>query len=367
MDWFERLTGFRESTWTETQAKLEVAGTTLRSRVNGATYDIGTLELVALQALRDRVAGQPALRGRLSVDIVRGNARDLHQSPENADALFQVASQFNLLEMVCPDVTPDDGVTRYEGDGTQGPACAIAAGAAAIYRNYFVPVGAQTGQTRDRQLDGLAPLGALLAEGTGLPVDALWTMRNGYAVCTRKGLLAIDRHLASLDAMAIDRLRAALCIGLHHEVEVTDEPHDVSIPTPASGSNVRPRVSQAFCSALPLGYGEDRTPALWRSFATLVLEAAYEATLCAALAQAHAGGSRKVLLTSLGGGVFRNDETWIIAAMVRALRLFEDSGLDVRVVSYTEPSAALEQMVAMFNGRQSSVAQPGAPVARPRT
>ena len=61
--------------------------------------------------------------------------------PENAGALFQVASQLNLLEMTGPEVTPEDGVTIYQDDRTQGPACAIAAGAATIYRNYFAPVG----------------------------------------------------------------------------------------------------------------------------------------------------------------------------------------------------------------------------------
>ena len=38
-------------------------------------------------------------------------------------------------------MTPEHGVTRYQHDRTQGPACAIAAGAATIYRNYFAPVG----------------------------------------------------------------------------------------------------------------------------------------------------------------------------------------------------------------------------------
>ena len=52
--------------------------------------------------------------------------------------------------------TLEQGMTRYAGDPTQGPACAIAAGAATIYRNYFAPVGNKFGQTKDRQLDGLA-------------------------------------------------------------------------------------------------------------------------------------------------------------------------------------------------------------------
>jgi hypothetical protein len=61
--------------------------------------------------------------------------------------------------LVGPSVTPEDGVTRYECDRTQGPACAIAAGAATIYRNYFAPVGSGHGQTKDRQIDALAGLG----------------------------------------------------------------------------------------------------------------------------------------------------------------------------------------------------------------
>ena len=342
MDWFERLTGFRESTWLETRANLEVTGRSLRSRVNGAVYGIGTLELVSLQALRDRVrtsTGARPLAGRLSVGIVQGDVRAMHRAPANASALFQVASQFNLLEMVGPQVTPEHGVAIYASDRTQGPACAIAAGAATIYRNYLAPVGGQAGQTRDRQLDGLAPLGAALAASTGLPVEALWTMRNGYALCSREGLDAIGGLLSTLDEAGIDTLRGMLCIGLHHDVEVTDMPK----ATDAAG----PVVSQAFCSALPVAYGH--VPARhWQPFATLVLEAAYEATLLAAVARAQAGASDRVLLTLLGGGAFGNDDAWIHHALRRALRMSADHALDVKLVSYAEPDAALRATAAAF-------------------
>ena len=124
-----------------------------------------------------------------------GDVRQMHQSPENAGALFQVASQFNLLEMTGPAVSPEDGVTRYQHDRTQGPACAIAAGAATIYRNYFAPVDGRDGQTADRQFDGLADLGEALGEALNKPVEALWKMQNGYALCSRSGLDAIADHL----------------------------------------------------------------------------------------------------------------------------------------------------------------------------
>ena len=62
--------------------------------------------------------------GRTAVQCVAGEARAIRADPELERALFQVASQFNLLEMTRSSVTPEDGVTRYSGDHTQGPACA---------------------------------------------------------------------------------------------------------------------------------------------------------------------------------------------------------------------------------------------------
>src|SRR5688572_14806800 len=198
MDWFERLTGFRETGYDHTRRRLEVAGCQLRSLVNGKSYAIGELELVSLQTLRERMHTGGSLPGRIKMQVVTGDVRRLHHSPAYDRALFQVASQFNLLEMTSPDVTPEDGVTRYQDDRTQGPACAVAAGAATIYRNYFAPVGDRTGQSKEHQLDGLADLGAALGEALGRSVESLWTMRNGYALCTEAGLEAITSYLETL-------------------------------------------------------------------------------------------------------------------------------------------------------------------------
>ena len=265
-----------------------------------------------------------------------GDVRRLHQLPEYAGALFQVASQFNLLEMVSPEVTPEQGVARYQNDVTQGPACAIAAGAATIYRNYFVPVGDQIGQTSERQLDALADLGAALSDAVGLPLESLWTMRNGYALCSRAGLDAIANHLVSRTPDQIDALRGMLRIGVHRQVEVTDgEPAHF------------PLVSQAFCSALPVAYS--LVPAVhWQAFASLVLESAYEATLCAAVDNAQRGGSNVVLLTRLGGGAFGNDDEWIDAAMRRAIQHAAAWDLDVRLVSHGPPPRAMVQLANEF-------------------
>jgi hypothetical protein len=55
----------------------------------------------------------------------------------------------------------------------------MAAGAATIYRNYFAKVGSRLGQTKNRQLDALADLGAALRERLAPDEGELWSMVNG--------------------------------------------------------------------------------------------------------------------------------------------------------------------------------------------
>ena len=349
MDWFETLVGFPEGDHTEVQRRLAVRGDQLHSLVNGRQYAIGKLELLSLEALADRAAVGGGLPGRLRVTCLEGDVRALHHAPAFVGGLFQVASQFNLLEMVGPEVTPEHGVTRYAHDGTQGPACAMAAGAATIYRNYLVPVGDTLGQRRTAQLDGLHALGDALALALGTSQDTLWTMRNGYAMCTERGLKQIRDHLRYLPDQEIDALRARLQVGVHWDVEVTD-----TTTTPGQ------IVSQVFCSALPVAYGGIAAPH-WEAFASLVLEAAYEATLWAAVCNAQRGGSATVLLTRLGGGAFRNDDQWIDTALRRALLKFCDTALDVRLVNRGAPTPAQLAMVRAFPGETPmTTAEPAA-------
>lgn len=336
MDWFERLTGFREPGYSATRSRLRVQDRELLSLENGMRYGIGELELISLGELRSRALAAGGLPGRLRVGLVQGDVRKMHHEAEYAGALFQVASQFNLLEMTSPDVTPEDGVTGYQHDRTQGPACAIAAGAATIYRNYFTAVDGSHGQTASRQLNGLADIGVALSAALDRPVSQLWSMRNGYAMCTLDGLDAITAYVQTADSEQGIRLGDQLRIGVHWDVDVTDA------PGPA-----RPRVSQAFCSALPVAYSPVPSPH-WQVFASLVLRAAYEATLWAAVCNARRGGSNTVLLTRLGGGAFGNDDAWIQEAMHAALLTAQDTALEVRLVSHGSPSAQQRALASKF-------------------
>lgn len=155
--WFKKLVGFEEKNPNQVRENLILKDGRLTSKVNGATYETGKLEIPTLSELRTKV--QPTGPDKNKIQEVIGDVRLYHGYPENNGSVFQAASQFNLLEMFAPDDTPEQGIAQYEHDHTQGPACAIACGAGTIYRNYFVEVNGQVGQTRQNQIDCLSEIG----------------------------------------------------------------------------------------------------------------------------------------------------------------------------------------------------------------
>src|SRR5262245_13363422 len=130
--WFEELTGFAETSPQQVRTNITVEGQALNSLVNGKVLICGELETPSLAELRARVRSSEYRVGPGTVREVVANVQHLHTDESNAGSLFQVASQFNLLEMASPGITPERGVGIYENDRTQGPACAVAAGAGTI-------------------------------------------------------------------------------------------------------------------------------------------------------------------------------------------------------------------------------------------
>jgi hypothetical protein len=316
MTWFETLTGFPEESPQQVRENITVEGQTLRSRANGKVFVYGQLETTTLAELRERVRAGGPKSGKISVREVVADVQHLHTNVANAGSLFQVASQFNLLEMVSPSFTPEHGVGIYEHDRTQGPACAIAAGAGTIYRNYFANVNGQTGQSANNQIDCLADIG----DAFGNTNSRLWEMRNGYACVSQSGLVEIAQRLEAASESELDRLRQSLRIGIQWNTQVTL-------------NEARHTVSQAYCSALPVAYSPHSSD-LWAPFARLILEAAYEATICTAILNAMDHGNNRLFLTLLGGGAFGNEAAWIVEGIQRALTLYKDVDLDVAIVSY---------------------------------
>ena len=333
MTWFENLTGCVEESPESVRQHLFIDGRRLCSRLNGKSWLCGELETPTLAQLRQRVHQRTRQAAPISVHEIVANVQHLHREPVNENAVFQVASQFNLLEMTSPGVTPESGVGIYEDDYTQGPTCAIAAGAGTILRNYFVDVNGRIGQSANNQIDCLSGIATLLDNSE----QRLWRMVNGYALPSSRGLEEVNRKLENMDEPALDAVRQALQIGLHWDTQVTldDASHTVS---------------QAYCSAMPVAYSS-HAQELWAPFAKLVLEAAYEATICATILNADRNQNNRLYLTLLGGGAFGNNPEWIMGAIRRSLELYFDSGLDIAIVSFGSSNPSVRRLVDEFAQR----------------
>ena len=328
--WFESLTGFREQSPEQVREFISCNGNKLKSHFNGKEFACGKLEMPSLENLRALVRACDIPPGVLSIREEVADVEHLHAMQSNAGSLFQVASQFNLLEMASPSITPEQGIGRYENDLTQGPACAIAAGAGTIYRNYFVDVNGKKGQTEENQIDCLSDIGAAL----GNSQNRLWDMRNGYALASEDGLAEISNKIESASESEIDSLRGLLRVGIQWDTEVTI----------AASKHT---VSQAFCSALPVAYCPHPAE-LWSKFAQLILEATYEASFCASILNFIRNGNNSLYLTLIGGGAFGNHPEWITKAIYRSLDRFRSVGLDVVLVSYGKSSKHVQELITRY-------------------
>lgn len=325
--WFNKLTGFDERSPDFVRENIIIEENKLHSKVNGKSYQFGSLEIATLESLKLKVPDLHSLKGKLKVQQIIANVQELHCQPDNINALFQAASQFNLLEMVGPNITPERGVGIYENDHTQGPACAIACGAGTIYRNYFASVNGHIGQSRNNQIDCLDLIGKELKKEE----LSLWNMSNGYALPSKEGLLNINKQLDSLNAAEFEDLRNKLKIGIQWDTEATI-------------SNQNHVVSQAYCAALPISYSTIDS-FYWDKFARLILEGTYEATLYTGLINYERTGSKKVFLTLVGGGAFGNEFEWISEAIRKALLKFRNTPLEIYFVSYRNRNPGIDQML----------------------
>jgi len=316
--WFEKLVGFRE-TKENVYKNLKIENTKLISLVNKKEFEIGELEIVSLKELKEKITQNLS---KNKIEQIIADVKELHKNPQNENSLFQVASQFNLLEMVSPNITPEMGVDRYENDFTQGPTCAIACGAGTIYRNYFVKLNNQIGQTENIQIDCSEEIGELLDNKN----NNLWQVKNGYMLF--ENVEKLNQILQNFDK---EEIKNSLKVGIMWGSEVTI-------------SEIKYKVSQIYCSALPISYNYYNKDEL-EKFAKIILEAAYEATICAGILNYLKTGNNRLYLTLLGGGAFGNRIEWIIEAIEKTLKKYSNSGLDIKIVSFRNRNYDIEEMI----------------------
>ncbi|MCK5845147.1 MAG: hypothetical protein KAG97_10595 [Victivallales bacterium] len=108
------------------------------------------------------------------------------------------------------------------------------------------------------------------------------------------------------------------------------------------------KISQVYCSALPIAYCGHSKERVWNSFARLILDASYEATFNASIINSCETGNNTLFLTLLDGGAFGNRKEWIIDAIEQSMNKHIDSGLDVAVVSYGYSDPLARELTRKF-------------------
>jgi len=349
--WFQRDFGFIEDNYASTQSRFKYdrsKGELISTEKEGRVFLAGEFETPSLKELRSRaIDARHASKGKLLVTEIVEDVSDLHTLPENKLALFQAASQFNCLEHTSERGLPQDGIACYACDCTQGPACAVACAPGTIVRNYFAfeamgGKGPTPGQTSENQVQNLRDVESVLENQK----HAYFSVKNGYTLASDKSLKPLKEVLNS-SLTKRDAVMDSLRIGLQWDTEVISSRF-------GEREYKRPQqlVTQAYCSAISVSYS-GCAEGSWEPLARLILAAAYEATLCAAVLNAtkHKGkpGAKRVFLTALGGGVFGNPTSWIVDAMDRAFRKFKDCDLEVCIVSFRASVPEFAALAGQFS------------------
>ena len=365
--WFEEVFGFKEKrNYDKNRALFRVErgyneSITLHTNPksnnsDSRSFHVGIFETPSVRELQGRLSETKAsgsLTGNgssgqykgLSFEHIVGDAGDLHRDPKNEGAVFQAASQFNCLEMVSPTKTPENGITGYAYDKTQGPSCALACPAGTLYRNYFVN-GA--GQGNGKQLDMLCDIDDYVGNNTPDCNRKYWSMENGYAMAsTRTSIAQLHQKLESKECNTTE-IATLLRVGVHWDTEV----HNYH------GSGKLHNVSQVYCSALPIGYDNTSSTSMWRPFAQAILSGTYEATLAVAAILARERGQRvSVYLTKVGGGVFGNDPEWIKLSIQQALDKHREEPIDVFLVHYMDMERCYTDTLPQIKVRENKSGQ----------
>jgi len=235
------------------------------------------------------------------VDV--GNLQGLS---DNKGALFQVASNFNVIESPSETVSPlmDNFTQSYYRDKTQGPSASISTGAAAIARVYCPFLDLSTdlntwNQTKAKQVNLLEHLkehfplknGYITFNGTEPKFPKLYT-KEYYK------LLLMSKTCYHKDCQVITGYRD------HQGYEKVKDPAQL--------------VDQCICGAINISQGSsgtyNATTLDIQTKCLFALELAYNGTYLEAIQNK----KRKIFLTMLGGGAFGNNKDWILSSIINA-------------------------------------------------
>src|SRR3989338_8546554 len=242
----------------------------------------------------------------------------LQTNEKNKGAVFQIASNFSGLEPICKTDIPENGISKYIHDNTQGPIASISAAPGLIYRMYGIfnkKIDEKDWrQQNNNQINLLHN------------VSSFYPVVNGY----------VDLSLCKYLLRPVHNLINLIQIGFHHNIQTTyglSYGQDYEVCT-----NDSQIINQIFTSSIDLGNSSgntnyllfDKYPGIVTDLTQVLLDAAYEGTIRSCWLY-----DKQILyLTLIGGGVFNNSLSWIAQSLEKLSSLIIDSGITITLVIY---------------------------------
>ncbi|KKQ33263.1 MAG: hypothetical protein US49_C0002G0158 [candidate division TM6 bacterium GW2011_GWF2_37_49] len=291
---------------------------------------------------------------------------NMQADPANRGALFMEASNFNYLEAKAEndligkahdnpnDKSFQDGLPKpmsgYAFDKTQGPDASLSAAAGTIFRlyYYFKNIKSQHEESSSAEQVGNSSLWPQKLDDPDRDLNSLKDLRlntrNGYIISQGDELIAALNYF-------IDNL-LSIRVGVQCEVQVSSYGainYNISEGIPGKCYKLfhdpHQKIMQMFVAALNLQsgpvadlYKDQQYKELVTNAAKALLRVNYDL----AIMYAYSASIKKVILTKIGGGTFKNDSEWIkdvIAAAVRDnAQLINDGGISIILNSYSYKS-----------------------------
>ncbi len=243
----------------------------------------------------------------------------LQADPVNKGSLFQVASNLDCLEA---DGGKNLCINDYLKCNAQGEVAVLSAAPGIIDRMYLQ---ADLRLLKDFNWNGTVPLSA------------------GYFPEYKN----LEKHFAVMSLDDIKQAASTVQVGVQHDVRVTTGFRSYEYKSgylffaePVIDADQK--ITQVLTAALD-PYNNNPTGPGYRNFARVLLHAAYKGTFDVARALK----IKKVYLTLVGGGVFRNDFRWISEALCNAVNDLaqypEAEGIEIILIVYSKPNIPTEQ------------------------
>jgi len=349
--------------------------------------DVGVFRYMSVKQLLDVASANTNAKSVFGFDptdnlkyyTVTSTASAVHTNPGYYGSIFQVASQFNALEMAGPALTPQNGITNYWNywnDKTQGPVCAMVCPFGTLYRNYFCMPDTGGNQPEDKSVNGNPQTGTATG-GTDpgnnqintltelMKIDVCFNdlkFQNGYIFVKNKAQLnAINTYLSTPENFW--KAMMAIKYVIQEDTPVVNVSGD--------GTILSHTVSQIYCSAYPVAYSTD-PPTMplgsisggvsstskkdYALLSSMILHAVYYSTLAYAVSRITEDNIRKnVFLTKVGGDAFGNNMYLIHTAIHNAVRHFIAYPIDVYIVNYEPPGVIADPIETTIDELKNTI------------